>query len=230
MKKSNSFYFKLFASAIFLAAVVAMFVYVNVKGDINHNILSFSCAAACFVLSLLFIRLTAKKILLTLALGVNLVADSFFVLSPNTVSTLVGLCVVCGVQFCFFVYTLTLSKGIGLKIVNIALRVALCLLAYFLLPKYITIGKLEMIAIMYALNCVVTLFVLLFHLKKNFVLFLGLLLLLVSHIFVGLANGGAELLKAGADFIKFLSQHNLAFMLYIPSLLLISFSSVWERQ
>ena len=49
----------------------------------------------------------------------------------------------------YFLYTLYLNKSIGLKVFNMAVRVGLCLLAYFLVPNYFTVGTLEIVAMMF---------------------------------------------------------------------------------
>ena len=228
MENKKSRVLKIFTCFLFAVAVFAMFFYVIFVGDVTHNALSFACVATCFVLSLLFLKVKNSKALITFALAVNVVADYFFVLMPEhaTVANLV-LYILCGLQFVYFLYTLTFCKGIGLKILNIALRVGLCLIAYFLAERYWTLTVPQIIEMMCFINSFVTLLALLVNIKKDWLLFLGFLLFFASQFFGMLTLGGwAEILGTSGRFFEFITSNDLSYYLYIPGLLLISLSSV----
>lgn len=235
MEKKKTFYLKLFVSALFAGLVFGAFAYVLIKkSDITvggaHDILCFACVGACAVFSLLFLKFTTKKVLVSLALVTNVVADYFLVLKPTSENQLIGVCIFCGVQFFYFLYTLSFCKGKGLKIFNIAIRVALCLLAYFIIPRYVTLTTLEMISVMYIINCVVTLLCLLLRIKKEWLLFLGLLLLLACDIFVGFTNGAVDILGISGPFVDIVYKYDIAFYCYIPAEFFIALSSVWAKK
>lgn len=234
MESKKSVYLKAFVSVVVAILVFGAFAYILLKEDVSvggaQNILYFAIVGLCFVFSVLFMRFTAKKIFISLALACHVVADYFLILNPAFKNgQLIGLCVFCGAQFFYFLFTLSLCKGTGFKIFNISLRVALCLMAYFIIPKYFVLGTLETIAVMYFINSVVTLFFLLFNLKTQWLLFLGLLLFVACDIFVGLTHGGIEIFQITGKFLEILQNYNLSFYFYVPSLYLIALSSVWAK-
>ncbi len=212
-----------------------MYLYVCLKGDIKYNILTLACVGASFVLALLFVRISKKKILIAVALLFSALADFFMLVAPSLnfmeleKVQLLGMCLYCGVQLCLFIYTITLSSSIGLNITNVAFRVLLCLLAWFLIPKYVELSRLQMIAVMYFANACVTLISLLIYFRKNPILFFGVLLLVVASLFYGLRNGAAEIFQITGQFMEILTKYNIAFYCYIPAVYLIALSSVWEK-
>ncbi len=229
MEKKNINILKILATILFAVAIFGAYFYVIFKGDFSTPYLSYGCIGACFVFAFLFIGKSLKKCFLCLALATNVVADYFLVLMPSQENKLIGLCVFCGVQFFYFLYTLVLAKGNGTRVINIALRVALCLLAYFLLPKYFVLSTLEMISVMYILNSFVTLLILLIHLKTEWLTFIGFLLFFICDVFVGLTNGGVEVLGITGAFVEFIFKYNIVFYTYIPGIFLIATSSVWSK-
>ena len=231
--KTRSQIFKIITTCVFAIAILAMYFIVNLK-DVYPDILSFACVAASALLSLIFLRVNSKNAFLTIGLLANVAADLFLVPRlfdlPVDKSNLIGVCIFCGVQFMYVLYTLSICKGLGLKLFNIGIRVAVCLLAYFVLRRYFVLDMVEWISVMYALNCVVTIFCLLINFKKNWVLFFGMLLLLACDVVVGLTNGGLEILKISGSFADILMTYDIAFICYIPAVLLIAISSVWENR
>ena len=228
--KNKTFNFIRLVLSIFIA-----FVYVCIKGDIQNNILSFACVCGCFVISLLLIKFKSAQFFIMLALAINVVAD-FFLLASFNIGNLeqnriiIGLSLFCCVQFCFLIYTLSLNHSIASKVINLAFRVALCLIVYFIVPAYFVIGTVELIALMYFVNLFVSALFLLIHFKTEYFLFLGLLVLLISHLLIGLINGGIVIFGLTGSFVEFILKYNLAFYTYIPSLLLISFSSFFKKK
>lgn len=235
MKDKKVSIFKIFATILFAAAIFAGYFYVifgkfTPEMKIQPEHIRYALVGACFVFSLLFTRLSAKKILITLALAINVAADYFLILMPSEENKLIGTCIFCGVQFVYFLYTLYLNKSIGLKVINMAIRVGLCLIAYFVVPNYFTVGTLEIVAMMYIINFAVSLVIFLFYIKTEWLLFLGFLLFFVCDIFVGLTNGGIDILGITGAAADFLRSYDIAFYTYTPGLFLIASSSVWSRE
>lgn len=229
MKENKWFFVKCLFTVIFAAAIFGAYGYVIHKGDFSPAYLSYGCVCACFLFALLFLKWTKRSVLFTLALATNVVADYFLILMPSEENKLIGLYFFCGVQFFYFIYTLMLAKGNGTRVVNIALRVALCLIAYFVLKQYYTLSILEIVAIVYIINFFVNLLVLLLHLKTEWLPFLGLLLFFTCDVFVGLTNGGVELFQITGAFVEFIYKYDIAFYTYIPGLFLIASSAVWQK-
>lgn len=237
-KQKNRKGLKIFISILFAVIVFATFGYVLFEGDLTYeisnltftNILAFACVLVCFLFSLFCIEKSAKKILITLALLLTVVSDIFVVLLPGVVEDYVwiSLGLLCGVQFVYLVYTLTFCKGAGRKIINVAFRVALCLLAYFILPEFVELDTMQMISLMCFINTFVNLIILLFNIKTEWLLLLGLLLLFAVQAVTMLSNGWLDILQiTNTDFTTFLSEYDLAFYLYIPSQFVIALSSIW---
>lgn len=220
---------KIFATVIFAALAFGGLAFVLLKGDIQNHIISIAAVAVSFVFSLLFLRISAKKILLTLALAANAVAMALAIFVPTTFNGLLEVCLLLGGELCFVVYTLCITKGAGLRIISLALRVGLCMLAYFVLPNYIAITTKEMLMIMLMLNQLTTIAILAFNFKKEWLTLLGMLLLLCSTAFAWLTSGGVDLFGI-TNFIEFLYSQDWAFIFKVPALFAIALSSVWEKK
>ena len=232
--ESKKFYLKIFISCLFASAVLAAFAYVCIRGDIEHNILSFSCIGACFLFSLLFLQLSPKKIVFSTALAVNVVADAFLTLLPSARNNLIGVCVLCAVQVIYFVYTLFLLKGNGLRVISLAVRVGICLLAYFLLPKYFALTTIQILYAIIATNSFLTLLAVLFKFDKEWDVFFAFLLLFAFDFFSALGAGWAVILKFPLEFMQilatpFLAVPGLAYLFHIPAVLLLALSSAWAK-
>lgn len=234
MEKNKTSVFKIIATIVFAVLVFASFFYYifgnfGEESNIKPQYLVYACVGLCFLFSLIFVKLNFKKIVISLALASAVVADYFLVLNPSEENKLIGTCIFCVFQFLLMVYTLRLNGSVGTRIVNLAVRVALCLIAYFVLPSYVELGTLELIAVMYALNFLVSLVVLLFNIKTEWLLFLGCLLVFLCDIVIGLKNGGFVLLNLSGSFVDFLNSRAIEIYLYIPGLFLIATSSVFAK-
>ena len=205
-----------------------MYLYVCISKHDPYNALSFACVGAAFILSLIFINKSPKKILITIALGVNVIADYFLVLMPSEENKLIGLCIFLVVQFAYFIYTVFLPKNPGVKVTWIAIRALLCLLVGLIVPRFITLGTIEMLGLIYIVNSFVTLVNLLCYIKFEWLTFIGFLLFFICDIFVGLTNGGADLIGITGKFLELFYQYDFAFFFYIPGIFTIALSSVWE--
>lgn len=233
MNTKKSIIFKTIFSILFAVIIFGAYFYLifaDIKAPLKDSYFIYGAICACFVFSLLFLKIKTKKILVTLALAVTVVADYFLVLMPSDQNKLIGTCVFCGVQLIYALYTLALNKSIGARVINLALRVALCLIAYFVLPLYFVLGTLEMICVMYIINFIVSIFYLLLHIKTEWLMLIGYLLFFVCDIFVGLTNGGAELLGITGAFLQFMKDYNMVLYCYIPGLFFIALSSVWKKE
>ncbi len=233
MEKKKSFAFKIIMSVLFAGIIFGAYFYVifgTIPEPLKVEYLKYGCVCACFLFALIFLRKSMKQLWVTLALAVAVVADYFLILFPSEQNRFIGLCVFCGMQVVLALYTLSLSKSIGAKVVNLAIRVALCLVAYFVLPLYFELGLLQMLSVMYIINFFFTIICLLCHIKTEWLMLIGALLFFACDIFVGLTCGAAEIFGiAGTPFMQFLSTYDMIFYCYIPGLFLIALSSVWKK-
>ena len=222
--------YQIVMTILFAALFLGGMLWVFFKGDFEKPYITFALTGVSFLLSLFFIGKSAKRILIPIALACAVAADYFLVFSELTATNqLIGICLFCGTQAALMIYTLFLNKSNGRRVINIATRVALCLIAYFVLPLYFPIGTLEIIAVMYVINFVVTLGVVALHIKREWLLFIGLLLYLICDIALGLSMG-ALLLGLGKDVVAILNMLNLTFWAYYPGLFFIALSSVFANK
>ena len=126
------------------------------------------------------------------------------------------------------IYTLLLNKSIGARVVNIAVRVALVLCVWFILPTYVELDTYQLMSLIYLSNFLVSLGVFLVHIKTQWLLFLGFLLVFVSALISFFVNGGIALF--GLSGLNFLLDFDYAFLFYIPGLFLIASASAWARE
>lgn len=233
MEKQKISKFKIFIMVIFAILVFAAFffkLFWNFSADfpLKENHVYYICVGLCFLLALIFIKFNLKNLLIVFALAGTVVADCFLVLNPVENNMLVGLSILCGVQFLFLIYTLLLNKSIGSKVVNIAVRVALVLCVWFILPTYVELDTYQLMSLIYLSNFLVSLGVFLVHIKTQWLLFLGFLLVFVSALISFFVNGGIALF--GLSGLNFLLDFDYAFLFYIPGLFLIASASAWARE
>lgn len=235
MKTNKLSIIKIVTCVVFAILVFGVFFY-RIFGTLPADFalkiqhLDFICVGLCFLFALLFVRLDLKKILIALMLALCVAADYFLIYDPKEEYRLIGLCILSGAQAVLLVYTLALNKGNGRRVINIASRVAICLVAYFVLPEYFTLDLLQIIYMMNLLNFFVSLIVVLINIKKEWLLFLGLLLLILCDVVVGLKNGGLDLFGITGPFADFLNSYELEFYLFIPGLFLTAHSSAFSKK
>ncbi|MBP3431382.1 MAG: hypothetical protein J6K39_00805 [Clostridia bacterium] len=229
MENKRNIGFKVFATVLFAAAVFGMFGYICFVGDLEGQKLTFSCIVVSFLFSLVFVKFTAKKLFITLALAFHVVADCFLMLLASEENRLMGLAFFCVAQFFYLLFTLGLTKSKGIRIVNVAIRVVLCLLAYFIIPQYFPdLGVLEMTSVMYIINSFVTLLSLLICIKTQWLTFFGYLLFFACDIFLGLTMG-MGILGITGSFADLLLSYPFSTYFYVPGVFLIAASSVWAK-
>lgn len=227
-ESKNLFVFKVFASLLLSAAVIALWLYVAIRQDVAKNALSLTCIGLCFLLSVVFIRFSCKKIFISIALALSFAAALFWTFAADTAqNNTIWLCLVLAVQFVYFLFTLTLFKGFGAILANAAVRVVVCLVTYFVLTHYFVFQVADTIALMYICNSFVSLLWLLFAFRQNWLMFLGFLLFFAHNVCVWLTGGAAKLFGISANFVDAITKYNLAFYFYFPAILLIALSSVW---
>lgn len=227
MKSKSSFKFKFIFSLVFAFLVLATYLYININEDIGQGYLSFGCVCACCLLSLMFINFKSKNILISLALVLFVVADVFLVFVANFKSLDIYLWIYCAAQTVFAVYSLFLCKGAGLKVFNLAVRIAVSLLIFYILPNFVALTSFQMGFVIYLANALITLIVLAFCLKTQWLMFLAFLLFFVCNFFTWLSLGGANILGLSEKFIEFITKYDFYLYTFIPSLLLFSLHSVW---
>ena len=232
MKLLENKIFKIAVSCVFAAAVLIIYLIYCIEGNLFHGGLAYSCIALSFVFSLLFVRLTAKKVFVTCALAVNCVADYFLIisyhLSYSKTDQLLGVIFFCIVQLIYAVYTYFIIKRMSLKIVMLASRGLLSALVAILLPVVLKLGALEVLSVIYILNSFISLVVFAVNMKTEWLTFIGFLFFFICDIFVGLTNGAAPYFGISGEALQLLSGHNYSIIFYIPGIFLISLSAVWE--
>lgn len=239
MEKKKTPILKIVFTMLFTAAVLAAAIYVNIKGEVvvkmggkSLPILVFAGVAVCFLMSLLFIRKTNKKVYLTLALAVTVAAHYFWFVDPlgGKDYQLIGVCLFLGAQFFFLLYSLTLTRAIFLKVIDLALRVGLCLIIAFVVKKYVALTTIQMLGLMYIANMVVTLLSMLIHIKTEWFTLIGFILLLASGVFTCLMMDGG-VLKLTSAFYEFILKNYTYVVVdtYLAGLLIISLSSAWAK-
>ena len=234
MKTKTISILKIIFTALFGAVVTGAFVWVNVKGELdpNHPWLTYGCIALCFLLALIFVGRSLKRMFLVLGLACHVAAAYFLIFDPLMAnSQLIGVCILCGAQLCFLLYTLYLSEGIGARVVNLATRVALCLVACLILPKYIVgLTTVDIIFLAYLINAVVTLIWVGIHIKTEWLTFVAMLILVFALVWGGLGLYGGWFVHLGIkNYMVLLEYYQISFYLYIPALLILAISSVWAK-
>lgn len=232
MKTKTISILKIIFTALFGAAVAGAFVWVNIKGEIaDKPWLTYGCIALSFLLALIFVGRSLKRLFLVLGLACHVAAAYFLIFDPLMAnSQLIGICILCGAQLCFLLYTLLLSEGIGARVVNIAIRVALCLVACLILPKYIVgLTTIDIIFLAYLINAVVSLIWIGIHIVTEWLTFIAMVILVFALVWGGLGLYGGWFVHLGINNFMVLLNYNIAFYLYIPALLILAISSVWAK-
>ena len=199
---------------------------------LNIDTIAYAVFCLALLMSLIFLRPNKKSILLTLSLVAIIVGASFNLFKPfegakNNDAVLYCLCAFQGI---ILIYTIWLDKGIGLKVLDLAVRVGLSLLAYFLLPEYLPeyFNLQNTIFVIYLINALVSLFTLLFHFRFNYLLWSGLFLVLAGTIFYMFMFGGLTLFGINGAFADFLNSFDIAFLTTALGLYFISTSATFS--
>ena len=239
MKTKTISILKIIFTALFGAAVTGAFVWVNIKGEIiaDKQWLTYGCIALSFLLALIFVGRSLKRLFLVLGLACHVAAAYFLIFDPSMANNqLIGICILCGAQLCFLLYTLLLSEGIGARVVNIAVRVALCLVACLILPKYIgDLTTIDIIFVAYLINAVVSLIWVGIHIVTEWLTFIAMLILVFALVWGGLGLYSFALGRGclcdvfGIKNCAVLHNYDIASYLYIPALLILAISSVWAK-
>ncbi len=232
MKTKTISILKIIFTVLFGAAVTGAFIWVNIKGEFaNRPWLTYGCIALSFLLALIFVGRSLKRLFLVLGLACHVAAAYFLIFDPFMAnSQLIGICILCGAQLCFLLYTLFLSEGIGARVVNIAIRVALCLVACLILPKYIVgLTTIDIIFLAYLINAVVSLIWVGIHIMTEWLTFIAMVILVFALVWGGLGLYGGWFVHLGIKNFMVLLNYNIAFYLYIPALLILAISSVWAK-
>jgi len=231
-KKPNIF--KFLITFLFTAAIIAGIVYVNIKGDLKKPYITFACVGVSFLMSMLFIARSNKKVYLTLALAVTVAAHYFWFFDPlgGKDYTLIGVSLFLASQFFYMLYSLTLTRAIFLKIVDIALRVALTLLIVFVLINFVKLSTVQIIGLVYIANAAVTLLSIIIHIKTEWLTLIGFLLLFASGVFTVFLMDTTGALHLTSAFLEFLLKNYTYLIMdtYLAGLLIISLSSVWAKR
>ena len=221
---------KMIVSCVFAFAILGAYAYHIWKGEpFDRPYLYYGAVGLCMLFSLLFVKSNIKKILITLALMLTVVADYFLVFNATDANKAIGLYVFCGVQFVYLIYSLVITKNNFARALNFGSRAGLSVAAILILPRYLTLTTMQIVAVIYIINALITLITLAVHMKTEWLTFIGFLLFMICDVAIGLTNGGAEIIGISGGLIDFLNTYDIAFFCYIPGLFLISLSSVWAK-
>lgn len=225
--------FVIFSILIIGSAVVAL---VNPKFSIdgakwfNARFFRVIAIALVFLMCLLTLRKNSKSFLVLLALATLASSMGLMIALENTIKadeiTLyedILFYLTLAFQLILALYTIFLTKGVGLKVLNIAVRAGLSVIAYFVLteylPQYFTL-KIALFAV-YFLNALITVFLLLFRFKTHFLMIFGILLLSVGTIFYAFNFGLNATFEVSIKFLQFLASQDYAFIFSIAGIYLI---------
>lgn len=194
---SKKIFFSLFTILIVAGIVLSV---ISVELDLgdafawlnNLGGFPFITIALIFIMSLVFVRFNKKSIIYMLSMlcvmAIFVLSSLSFVNENIEPSLLQDLCLylLCASQVVLIVYTVWLDKGAGLKCLELGIRVALSLALYFLLTELVPehFDFKNAIFAIYALNSIITMIVLCFHFKINFLSVIGVLLMLAGTIFI----------------------------------------------
>ena len=194
---SKKIFFSLFTILI-VAGIVLSVISVKLNlGDAfawlkNIGSFPFITISLIFIMSLVFVRLNKKSIIYMLSMlcvmAIFVLSSLSFVNENIEASLLQDLCLylLCASQAVLIIYTVWMDKGAGLKCLELGIRVALSLALYFLLtelvPEHFDFRR--AVYMIYALNSIITMVVLCFHFKTNYLSIIGVLLMLAGTVFI----------------------------------------------
>ncbi len=230
----------IFATILTLAGVVIILANIvdMVEGDqipwFNETNVVFITFATPLLLSFIFLRFNKKSLLVTFSLVALVLGYAFYYYIPirETLIATVTLYCLCAFQVFILIYCVWLTKGVGFKILDLAIRVGLSLLAFFLLPEYLPdyFSSVEnVIFTIYLINSLISLIVLLIHFRENYILWCGLLLIFAGTIFYMFMFGGLELFNINTSgFANFINSFDIAFLCTSIGIYLLSLSATFS--
>ncbi|MDE6583030.1 MAG: hypothetical protein K2K31_00045 [Clostridia bacterium] len=213
---------------------------------IYNNIIPI-CIALGFVLSMIFFKFTKKKFLLTIfLLFLVALAFSLTLLKPENLeytinykvgeeekSVVLALADVLFLiaQLCLVIYTLFIFKGVGLKIVSLGARVAVSVIACFVMKNYFDISLSQILYLVSIANLFCTILFLLFSFKHNWLLFIGVLLLTVAVCLMAFKTGQLEVFAGWEnEIVEFLKTNALEEWVFVAGTFMIAVSSAWDKK
>lgn len=204
----------------------------------NESLFQMASVGLVFLMSLCLLKINKKSLFVTISLIAYCVVAYFLFSLANFSNTAdeidlarkIMLYSMLAQQLIIAIYTILLSKGAGLKVLNIAARVALSLVAYFVLtetlPEYFDLEN-SLFAI-YLVNALITFVVLCFSMKKHFLMAIGTLIATAGAVFYAFSFGWVALFGITGEFVKFISSFNIAYLLSIIGIYLLGCDAVFS--
>ena len=208
--------FKLDMTVVIASAVASLYYTLLTRGTAGYAPLYYLCVLLSFMLSLVFVHSQKKE--LTIALFCACVADYFLILHDNAhhnpSDQMCGMVAFCILQVFFAIYANKLVKRQCWKTTILNMRLTTSLLITTTLPIF-HFGLLEILALVYIVNFFITIIILSFHAKTQWLTLIGMILFFICDVFVGLSNFGT------------LTAYDLSFVFYVPGIFIIAISTVW---
>lgn len=228
---------------IFSILIIGSIIVVAVEPDINitgaewFNINLFRAIAIglTFLMSLCLLKINKKSIFITISLIAYCVACYFFIsLSSGDSDAETALDVMfyslLAHQLILAIYSVSLAKGAGLKVLEIAVRVALSLTAYFVLtetlPQYFDFKN--ALFMVYLVNALISIVSLSCHIKTHYLSVIGILLAAAGAIFYAFNFGWLTTFNITGDFVDFLATFDIGFVLSALGIYLTACDAVFS--
>ena len=215
---------------IFTILILASVVFVAISPDLSidgakwfrPNIFKIVAVGLVFLMCLCLLKINKKSIFITISLIAYCVAV-YFLFSIDNAKTLdditlakdIMLYALLAHTLILALYTIVLAKGAGLKVLNIAVRTALSVIAYFVLTEYLPLYfdlKNTLFAI-YLINSLITILFLCFNFKTHYLMIIGLFLATVGSVFYAFSFGWITLFNMSGNFVKFINSFDFGFIL-----------------
>ncbi len=227
---------------IFTVLILASVILVAISPEINidgadwfsADIFKIVAVGLVFLMSLCLLKINKKSIFITISLTAYCVAIYFLYSLENTtlpsditLAKDIMLYSLLASALVLAIYTLLLSKGAGLKVLNIAIRVALSLIAYFVLTEYLPEFfdlKSALFAI-YLINSLITILFLCSKFKTHYLMIFGILLSTIGAVLYAFSFGWFNLT---GDFINFINSFDYSFILVIIGIYLTGCEAVFS--
>lgn len=230
---------------IFTALILASVILVAISPDISidgadrfsANIFKVVAVGLVFLMSLCLLKINKKSIFITISLIAYCVAVYFLFSLDNTKSPDdialakdIMLYALLAYALVLAIYTIILAKGVGLKVLNIAVRIALSVIAYFVLTEYLPeyFDLKNSLFIIYLVNSIITVLFLCFHFKTHYLIIIGLLLATIGSVFYAFSFGWITLFNITGDFVKFINSFDYGFILTIIGIYLTGCEAVFS--
>ncbi len=225
------------ACAVFSLILPELAINTSAWAWLSESLIKMVAIGLVFLMSLCLLKINKKSIFLTISLIAYCVAAYFLFslsdaenLDQITLAQDIMLYSMLAHQLVLAVYSVVISKGAGLKVLNIAVRVGLSLIAYFVLTEYLPeyFDLRNSLFIIYLINSLVTLISFSCCFKKYFLMIFGVLLSIVGAVFYAFSFGWLTLFNITGNFAEFVTSFDFGFLLSIIGIYLIGCEAVFS--